>query len=226
MQKKSWTFEISLLIFEVLAIIISGIAPFDRGIWYCEIFWSVSVLALLTGLARVFRFSRVSYSIFAVWILMQTIGAHYSFELVPFDWVTNAFGFERNHYDRCAHTVVGFFSWPAAEWLWRKHYVNPRGITAFLAVCMITALAGVWELVEWIYAVIDGGTVGAAFLGSQGDIWDAQKDILCDTTGAIVFAVLWRIFGGQERDEAQGAPVQANALAQEGELRSAKNDID
>ena len=53
------------------------------------------------------------------------------------------------------------------------------------------AWAGVWEIVEWLYAAIDGGEVGAAFLGSQGDVWDAQKDILCDTLGALCGAVLY-----------------------------------
>ena len=53
------------------------------------------------------------------------------------------------------------------------------------------AMAGIWELVEWGYAVVDGGEAGAAFLGSQGDVWDAQKDILCDTLGAICSATLF-----------------------------------
>ena len=54
------------------------------------------------------------------------------------------------------------------------------------------AWAGVWEIVEWLYAAIDGGEAGVAFLGSQGDVWDAQKDILCDTLGAICAAVAYR----------------------------------
>ena len=53
------------------------------------------------------------------------------------------------------------------------------------------AMAGIWELVEWIYAVVEGGAAGAAFLGSQGDVWDAQKDILCDTLGAICASTLF-----------------------------------
>ena len=64
------------------------------------------------------------------------------------------------------------------------------------------AMAGVWEIVEWLYAAIDGGEAGAAFLGSQGDVWDAQKDILCDTLGALCAAVSYsagrlRLCGGR-----------------------------
>ena len=62
---------------------------------------------------------------------------------------------------------------------------------AFFAVMTVVAMAGLWELVEWQYAVIEGGDAGAAFLGSQGDVWDAQKDILCDTLGALCASTLF-----------------------------------
>ena len=64
-------------------------------------------------------------------------------------------------------------------------------LAAFFAVMTVVAMAGLWELVEWQYAVIEGGDAGAAFLGSQGDAWDAQKDILCDTLGALCAATLF-----------------------------------
>ena len=69
--------------------------------------------------------------------------------------------------------------------------MRSAGFAAFFAVMTTVAMAGVWEIVEWLYAAIDGGEVGAAFLGSQGDVWDAQKDILCDTLGALCAAVLY-----------------------------------
>ena len=69
--------------------------------------------------------------------------------------------------------------------------VRPHSFAAFFSVMTVVAMAGLWELVEWQYAVIDGGDAGAAFLGSQGDIWDAQKDILCDTLGALCAVTLF-----------------------------------
>ena len=88
-------------------------------------------------------------------------------------------------YDRIAHFAVGWFAFPLAEIFFRKCWVKSAGFAAFFAVMSTVAMAGIWELVEWWYAVVDGGEAGAAFLGSQGDDWDAQKDILCDTLGAI-----------------------------------------
>ena len=77
---------------------------------------------------------------------------------------------------------------------------SPRlfgGSTTFFAVMTTVAMAGAWEIVEWLYAAIDGGAAGAAFLGSQGDVWDAQKDILCDTPGAVCAAVVY--WAGRKR---------------------------
>ena len=75
----------------------------------------------------------------------------------------------------------------------RRGWVRSAGFAAFFAVMTTVAMAGVWEIVEWLYAAIDGGEAGAAFLGSQGDVWDAQKDILCDTLGALCAAVAYLV---------------------------------
>ena len=98
-------------------------------------------------------------------------------------------GLTRNPYDRIAHFAVGWFAFPLAELFDRKGWVRSAGFAAFFAVMTTVAMAGVWEIVEWLYAAIDGGEAGAAFLGSQGDVWDAQKDILCDTLGALCAVV-------------------------------------
>jgi len=127
----------------------------------------------------------MAYSCFFVWMMLQAIGAHYTFELVPMDWLKEPLGLVRNPYDRIAHFTVGWFAFPFAELFLRKGWVKSAAFAAFFAVMTVVAMAGLWELVEWQYAVIDGGDAGAAFLGSQGDIWDAQKDILCDTLGAV-----------------------------------------
>ena len=78
----------------------------------------------------------------------------------------------------------------------------------FFSVMTTVAMAGLWEIVEWLYAAIDGGKAGAAFLGSQGDKWDAQKDILCDTLAALCASVLFLISSGRNegiRFHARGA---------------------
>lgn len=124
--------------------------------------------------------------------MLQTVGAHYSFERVPMDWLMSPLGLTRNPYDRIAHFAVGWFAFPFAELFYRKGWVRSVRCAAFFAVMTTVAMAGVWEIVEWLYAAVDGGETGAAFLGSQGDVWDAQKDILCDTLGAVCAAIVYQ----------------------------------
>jgi putative membrane protein len=147
----------------------------------------VAVLVILY--ARGIVFSPIAYTLMSVLLYLHTIGGHYTFERVPFGFVTDLFGFERNHYDRVAHFSVGFYAWAVAELLVMKRAVNSRLVLFLFPVFTIAFVAMSYELIEWWYAEIEGGSSGAAFLGSQGDIWDAQKDMLADTLGAIVVMV-------------------------------------
>jgi len=177
--------EIAMFAVVVVAVTVSAIRPHSFAVWMTEIFWVAGLLVILLSTRRIFRFSLAAYSCFFAWVMLQTVGAHYTFELVPMDWLKEPLGLVRNPYDRIAHFSVGWFAFPFAELFLRKGWVRSAVLAAFFAVMTVVAIAGLWELVEWQYAVIEGGDAGAAFLGSQGDIWDAQKDILCDTLGAI-----------------------------------------
>ena len=105
------------------------------------------------------------------------------------DWLKEILGTTRNHYDRIAHFAIGLNSYMLAELFLRKRWVSGRVTASVFAVVSIVAMAGLWEIVEWIGAVWDGGDAGLAFLCSQGDVWDAQKDILADTLGAACAAI-------------------------------------
>ena len=120
-----------------------------------------------------------------LWLVWHTIGGHYTFANVPFDFITNFFDFQRNHFDRIGHVAIGFYAYPMAEFLTRKKYAN-YVVSSLFRLFFILSIAATYEIVEWIYAVIEGGNTGIEFLGSQGDIWDAQKDMLADMIGAIV----------------------------------------
>ena len=181
--------EIAMLLAFGIASVASGIAPASRTVWISEIVWAWGVVAILIVTYRKFRFSTAAYSCFFVWCMLQTIGAHWTFENVPMQWLTEPFGLERNPFDRIAHFTVGWFAFPLTELYWRRGFARSLTTSAFFATMTTVAMAGLWEIVEWLYAVIDGGEAGAAFLGSQGDEWDAQKDILCDTLGAICAAM-------------------------------------
>jgi putative membrane protein len=164
----------------------AAIHPYDRQTWWAEnIPIVLIVLSVITLYARGIVFSATAYVLMSVLVYLHTIGGHYTFERVPFEFVTDWFGFERNHYDRVAHFSVGFYAFSIAELLMRTRAVRSRLVLALFPVFSIAFVAMTYELIEWWYAASAGGTAGAAFLGSQGDIWDAQKDMLADTLGAI-----------------------------------------
>jgi putative membrane protein len=164
----------------------AAIDPYDRATWWAENIPIVLIAATLVVLyLRGIVFSATAYILMSVLLYLHTIGGHYTFERVPFGFVTDLFGFQRNHYDRVAHFSVGFYAYAIAETLVRAKAVNSRLVLFLFPIFTIAFVAMGYELIEWWYAAAEGGASGAAFLGSQGDIWDAQKDMLADTLGAI-----------------------------------------
>ena len=198
MSKQTYSVPLMLLALYGLVFSVCAISPYDRTVWWAENIPVLVIVSLLVLIARGFRFSNTSYVLMAVFIILHTIGGHYTFELVPFDVVTQFFGFERNHYDRVAHFSVGLYAYPIAEVLMVKRLVHTRWIIALFPVFAVAAVAGAYEIIEWQYALNSDPAAGIAVLGSQGDIWDAQKDILSDTLGALLVMVLFFI---QHRDE-------------------------
>lgn len=197
-NNQPWTIPLLLLTLYAIVFGVAAIAPYDRAVWWAENIPVLIVVGVLVLLARNHRFSNTSYTLMTVFIILHTIGGHYTFERVPFDWVSNMFGFERNHFDRLAHFSVGFYAYAVAELLMTKRLVRTRWIVALFPVFAIATVAGVYEIIEWQYAVYADAKAGIAVLGSQGDIWDAQKDILADTLGAILVMIL---FFYQHREE-------------------------
>mgnify|MGYP003342139538 CR=1 FL=1 len=142
-----------------------------------------------------FVFSPLAYVLMSVLLFLHTIGGHYTFERVPFGFVTELFGFHRNHFDRLAHFSVGFYAYAIAEALEKTNAVRSRVVLFLFPIFAIGFVAMGYELIEWWYAELAGGSSGAAFLGSQGDIWDAQKDMLADTLGAVSATLLYFVRG-------------------------------
>jgi putative membrane protein len=165
-----------------------AIEPVDRKVWIVEVTPIVIVFLFLVATYKQFRFSNTAYTLMSIWMFWHTVGGHYTFANVPFDFVTNLFGFERNNFDRIGHFVVGFYAYAIAEFLVRKH-LCAKTAAALFGLFAIGSVAAGYEIIEWLYAVYDGGNAGIEFLGSQGDVWDAQKDMLLDIIGAL-FALL------------------------------------
>jgi putative membrane protein len=173
-----------------LFFIVLGIAPVSREVWIAEIIPVVFVFSGLVFTFPKFRFSNLSYIALSIWLFWHTIGGHYTFSNVPFDWVTHMIRAERNHFDRVGHFSIGLYAFPMAEWLLRNQLCKTK-LAMIFSLFFIMSVAAAYEIIEWWYAVLEGGNAGVEFLGSQGDIWDAQKDMLADTLGAICALALF-----------------------------------
>jgi putative membrane protein len=189
-----------LLILYWLLFIICAINPFNREVWWAENIPVILPVLLLMFTFRKFRFSNISY--FLMWFFMSihTIGGHYTFELVPFDFFNEQlsklnldflFPTGRNNFDRVGHFFVGVFAYPLAEFTYRKKYITNIFTAILFGVFALGFWGALYEAIEMVYAIKEGGEAGAAFLGSQGDIWDAQKDMLLDILGALAVSVLF-----------------------------------
>ncbi len=183
----------ALLGLYLIVFAICAVSPYDRSVWWAENIPIVTIVVALVVIRRRHEFSPTAYLLMSVLVIMHTIGGHYTFELVPFGWVTDTFGFARNHYDRIAHFSVGFYAFAIAELLLMKRLVRSRWILLLFPVFTILSVAAVYEIFEWQYAVMAEEGAGLAVLGSQGDIWDAQKDMLADGLGAVAATVLFYV---------------------------------
>lgn len=198
MTKKTASVPLMLLALYGLVFAVCAISPHDRAVWWAENIPVLVIVSLLVLISRGFRFSNTSYVLMTFFIVLHTIGGHYTFERVPFGAVSQFFGFERNHFDRLAHFSVGFYAYPIAEFLLVRRLVHSRWIVALFPVFAIVTVAGAYEIIEWQYALNSDPAAGIAVLGSQGDIWDAQKDILADTLGAMLAMVLFFLHNKEE----------------------------
>ena len=168
-----------------------AIHPLDRGDWLLEnllIFISVTVLALTY---RKFRFSNFSYALILIFLAFHTTGAHYTYAKVPAGfWLQSWLHLNRNHYDRVIHFSFGFLLlYPMRELLVRSAAHARKQWATWLAVAALAALSSFFEIIEAVIAQIVAPDLGAAYLGTQGDIWDAQKDMAAAFVGALIAAL-------------------------------------
>lgn len=164
----------------------SAIEPYDLHDWWLEIATPVAGYAALAATWRRFRFTTLSYRLMFLEGVVLIVGAHYTHQRVPlFNWIAEQLGTTRNDYDRLAHFAVGFLLVvPVRELLVRLSPLRGRWLW-WMSFVVILAWAAFYEIFEWWVAVLAAPEVGIAYLGSQGDVWDAQKDMLLDGLGAI-----------------------------------------
>ena len=175
-----------------------GVQPLDSGNWVLASILPLTFVGVLLFGRRALPLSAVSYALIAGFLALHTIGAHYTYARVPMgDWLRTALGLERNHFDRVVHFAFGLcLTYPLLE-AFRRLTGAGGGFLLYLALMTQLALAGVWEIIESVVAQIARPDLGTAFVGAQGDPWDAQHDMLAATIGTaialLVIAVLsWR----------------------------------
>jgi putative membrane protein len=175
--------------------ILLAISPVNRHDWLLENLLTFLSVVLLVATYHTFRFSDTSYVLITIFMSLHAIGAHYTYEQVPLGfWLKDAFNLDRNHFDRIVHFAFGLMlAYPIRELFMRTAHV--RGYwTYIIPVVLLLALSGFFEIIESWVAQIVSPELGDAYLGTQGDIWDSQKDMTCAFAGAVLsmaLAALW-----------------------------------
>jgi len=185
-----------LLVFVLVVFAWSGWQPHDRLTWWLEIFPGLAGLIVLMATYRRFRFTTLCYTLIALHICLLCVGGHYTYAHVPlFDWLRDVFGWHRNHYDRLGHFAQGLVpAMIAREIFIRLNVIAKRGWMPFLIVCVCLGISAFYELIEWWTALVSGDAA-VSFLGTQGDVWDTQEDMLMALIGAtcaLIFLRPWQ----------------------------------
>jgi putative membrane protein len=162
--------------------------PAGRTSWFLEVGPGLLEIAALIAIYRRLPLSHFVYISIFLHVLILIYGGYYTYALTPLgNWAKQALHLARNHYDRIGHLALGVVpSFLAREVLLRCTPLKRGGWLFFLVVSVVFAFAAFWELLEWWTAVVAAPDVGVAFLGSQGDVWDAQWDMFLALLGALI----------------------------------------
>jgi putative membrane protein len=175
-----------LLLVTALALVVSGIRPFDRFTWFLEVAPVLIGAAILIATFRRFPLTRLVYRLLFVHALILILGGHYTYAEVPLGfWFRDLLDLERNHYDRLGHFAQGFVpAMLSREILLRCTPLRAGKWLAFLVVCVCLAFSAFYEMIGWWTALLEG-EAAQSFLGTQGDVWDTQWDMFLALLGAV-----------------------------------------
>ena len=180
-----------LLAIVLVALVVSGITPYDRTTWLLEVVPILIAVPILVATGRRFPLTPLVYTLLALHALILMVGGYYTYARVPLGfWMEGAFGFTRNNYDRLGHFAQGFV--PAIlvrEVLLRTSPLRPGRWLVFLVTATCLAFSACYEFFEW-WSALAGGQAADAFLGTQGDVWDTQWDMFFALIGALVGQLL------------------------------------
>lgn len=182
---------LALILLFFVGLIGSAINCHDYFTWILEVFPAIIGLFVLIFTFRRFTFSYLTYVFILAHCYILFIGGHYTYSMVPlFNWIKDVFHQSRNNYDKLGHFFQGFV--PAMitrELFIRSKVFKKEGWIPFLTVCVCCTISMLYEFLEW-FVSISSGSSGDSFLGTQGDIWDTQSDMLSAMIGAICMIIL------------------------------------
>jgi len=191
-----YRYPLALLVAFTAIWIALAITPWYRQDWLLENVIVFVALPLFVSTCPRLRFSSLAYTCLFVFLVLHEVGAHYTYSEVPWrEWLsTMAGGYGtrsgRNHYDRFVHFCYGLLMLPIAWELFAAR-ASPRGLWRWLMPPLfVMSHSVIYELIEWLAAEVFGGDLGMAYLGTQGDAWDAQKDMALAAAGAVVGTIL------------------------------------
>ncbi len=184
-------YELTLLAIVAAVFVWSGIHPHDRFTWVLEVFPVIIALPILIYVYPRFRFTPLVYTLMALHAVILMVGGHYTYAEVPFGFqLQEWFGFARNHYDRIGHFAQGFVpAMVAREILIRRSPVRGTRWLSFFVICFCLAFSAFYELIEF-WTALATGDQAEAFLGTQGDPWDTQWDMMLALIGAVLALLL------------------------------------
>jgi putative membrane protein len=178
-------FFLTLFAVFVVFFVWSAINPHDRLTWLLEVLPTLIALPVLFFTYKTFPLTPLVYFLILVHAIILVIGGHYSYAEVPwFNWLRDTFDLSRNYYDRLGHFAQGFIpAMIAREVLLRKQIVKQGGWLFFIVCCICLSISACYEFIEW-WVAVGSGEAADAFLGTQGDVWDTQWDMLTALIGA------------------------------------------
>jgi putative membrane protein len=188
--KNNRLLQVCIVVF-LIVWILAAVDPLHPDDWLLENVLVFTFVPLLALTYRRFPLSDLSYLLITVFMILHSIGSHYTYAEVPFGfWMQETFHLSRNHYDRIVHFSFGLLmAYPIREVFVRV--ANARGFWAYYLPLDVTlAFSGLYEIVEWFAAAVTNPELGVAYLGTQGDVWDAQKDMGLATLGALICMAL------------------------------------
>lgn len=197
----SWRVPATLLAIFVAFWIALAIEPVSRQDWLLENLLTFVAIPTLVLTRKKLHFSNTAYVCLFVFFCVHTVGSHYTYSLVPYDewWksltgstLNSIFGFERNHYDRLIHFLYGALIVVPSLELFIAYAPPKKTWRVLMPVLFVMSHSVIYEMIEWIAALMVAPELGHMYLGTQGDEWDAQKDMALATAGAALTMLLLR----------------------------------